>query len=80
MTDEKALRIFKDMVKLYNTERPGQLWAAFNALPLQEQKDFVSILKGIWTFYAISEKQRQILAESMGVEFVPRPKPAWMED
>lgn len=80
MTDEKALRLFRDMVKFYNTESAGQLWRTFNALTLQEQKDFADILKGLWTFHAITEAQRKILAESMGVEFVPRPKPEWMED
>jgi hypothetical protein len=80
MTDEKALRIFKDMVKLYNTEKPGQLWAAFNALSLQEKKDFIAILKGLLTFHAITEKQKWILAQATGTEFIPRPKPEWMED
>jgi hypothetical protein len=80
MTDEKALSLFKDMVKLFNTERPGQLWAAFNALSLQEKKDFIAIIKGLWSFHAITEKQRQLLAQAMGTEFIPRPKPEWMED
>lgn len=79
MTDERALRLFRDMVKFYNTEKPGQLWRAFNALSLQEKKDFTSILKGLWSFHAITEAQRKILAEATGTEFVPRSRPEWME-
>ncbi len=80
MTDEKALRIFKDMVKLYNTEKPGQLWAAFNSLSLQEKKDFINILKGLLTFHAITEKQRQVIAQATRTEFIPNPRPEWMVD
>jgi len=79
MTDERALRLFRDMIKLYNTERPGQLWSAFNELALKEQKEFINIFKGLLTFHSISEKQRQLLAESAGIEFIPQGRPPWME-
>jgi hypothetical protein len=79
MTDEKALRLFRDMVKLYNTEKAGQLWSVFNMLQLQEQKEFINIFKGLLTFHSITEKQRQLLAESAGVEFIPQKRPLWME-
>lgn len=78
MTDEKALRLFRDMVKLYNTEKAGQLWSVFNMLQLQEQKEFINIFKGLLTFHSITEKQRQLLAESAGVEFIPQKRPLWM--
>jgi hypothetical protein len=79
MTDEKALRLLREMIKLYNTEKPGQLWSSFNELTLKEQKEFINIFKGLLTFHSITEKQRQILAEATGTEFIPQGRPVWME-
>ena len=79
MTDERVLQLFKDVVKLYRVEKPGQLWANFNKLSLEDQKDFINVFKGLITFHAISEKQRKMLADISGTKYVPKEKPDWLD-